>query len=170
MSTAHPIPAAIDGLVTLWSGHGALAYEVNDISVPLLVIDGPPLSDFDDQRVLAVGVSSTTITGGLSPFAHADAAGGRIGFGAGGRRTVHFEVTCQLGVWSGDTAMSAVRTTTFEVFETLNRLLTADRTLSGVVDWARIIRVNYQPMQGPDGSGVAVDFVVAVEATQFDGD
>jgi hypothetical protein len=142
---------------------------VNGVSVPLLVIDGPPLSDFDDQRVLAVGVASQALTGGMNPFAHADAAESRVGFGSGGRRTFRFEVACQLGVWSGDTGMAAIRATAFEVLDVLARLLTGSRTLGGVVDWARITRDTYQPSQSAVGAGVAIDFTVLVEATRFDG-
>lgn len=166
--SVHPIPAAIDGLISLWDGHGALAYDVDGQSTPLRVIDGPALADFDDFRVLLVGVASQALTGGMNPFANLDAAEGRTGFGHGGRRTMRFEIACQLGVWSGDTGMSTVRSTAYEVLSVLGRLLTENRTLSGVVDWARITRDAYQPAQSPDGSGVSLDFTVQVEATRFD--
>jgi hypothetical protein len=167
---AHPIPEAIDALITLWTGHADLAYEVDGRPVPLLVIDGPPISDFDDYRVLAVGVASQALTGGLNPFSHADAAESRAVFGGGGRRVMRFEVACQLGVWSGDTDMSTIRSAAYETLETLGVILTGERTLGGVVDWARITRDAYQPTQSPNGAGAAVDFTVLVEATRFEGE
>lgn len=169
MTQAHPIPATIDALVALWSTHPDLTYIEAGRRRQTLVVDGPPLAGIDDPRYLVVGVGSQTLTGGLNPFAHADAAESRTGFGGGGRRSGRYEVSCQLGVWSGDVDLSAVRTTAFEALEVCVRILTANRTLSGVVDWARIERDAYQPMQGEAGAGVAIDFTVRVEATRFEG-
>lgn len=169
MTDVHPVAATIDGLIALWTGHAALAYDVNGVSVPMLVVDGPPLSEFDDLRVLAVGVGSQSLTGINSPFAGVQASQGNTGFGPGGRQTSRYEVACQLGVWSGDTNLVGVRTDAYATLRTLARLLTASRTLGGVVDWARIVRDAYQPAQGRDGSGVAIDFTVQVEATRFEG-
>lgn len=166
---AHPIPAAIDGLIALWAGHSDLAYTVAGRTVPLLVIDGPPISDYDDLRVLAVGVGSQTLAGANGSLQGAPASVGSTGFGGGGRRTTRHEVACQLGVWSGDTDTASVRAAAFEVLETLGRILTGNRTLSGAVDWARIVRDAYQPAQTPDGAGTAIDFTVQVEATRFVG-
>lgn len=165
----HPVPASIKGLKALWTGHDDLTYQVDGQTVPLLVIDGPPISDFDDYRALAIGVASTELTGGLNPFSHAAAAESRTGFGGGGRRTLRHEVACQLGVWSGDTDLETVRDAAYEVLDTLGVILIGDRTLGGVVDWARITRDAYQPSQSPTGAGVAIDFTVLVEATRFEG-
>lgn len=170
MPSAHPIPATIDALVATWSTHPNLAYlDERGRRRHLQVTDGPPLAGSDEPRYLIVGVGSQTFASTGSPFAGAQAAESRAGFGHGGRRTIPVEVACQLAVWTGDVEMAVVRAEVFVVLEALGAILAADRTLGGVVDWARILRANYQPAQSPDGAVALIDFAVQAEATRFEG-
>lgn len=158
MTVAHQIPATIDALVALWSVAPQLAYTHKQATVQMPVVDGPPLAEPDDPRVLYVGVASQYVTGGAQD---------RMRHGYGGRRTDRVEIACQLQVWSGDTDMAEQRSTAFAVFDLLDQILTIHRDLGGVVDWARITRCAYQADQSTDGAGVAIDFTVQAEATRF---
>lgn len=170
MTLAHPIPATIDALVALWSAHPDLAYlDERGRRRRLEVTDGPPLTGSDEPRYLIVGIGSQTFASTGSPFAGAQAAESRAGFGHGGRRTIPVEVACQLAVWTGDTGMAVVRDTAFAAFEVLGATLAADRTLGGAADWARILRANYQPGQSESGAVALIDFAVQAEATRFEG-
>lgn len=154
-----PVPAAIDAMVALWSAAPELVYEVDGQPARLRVEDGPPLDDVDQAQVLFVGTGSQYVLGGAQE---------QRGYGFGGRRTDRAEISCQLQVWSGDTDLAAVRRDAYRVLRTLSRLLLADRTLGGVVDWARIVRSSYVPDQTEQGCIAVLDLTVQIEATRFE--
>lgn len=151
---AHPIAAAVDGLVALWTGAPSLRYEVDDQETPLKVVDGPMLDDLDEPRGLWVGTATEYLPGGAQAQRSYDYSGSID--------TV--AVTCELQSWSGDTDPAVVRREALAVLDELTRLLAGDRTLGGTVDWARMVRTTYEPVQAGTGAGALIEFTVRVDA------
>jgi hypothetical protein len=75
------------------------------------------------------------------------------------------DVTCLIRGWSNDNdpAFRVVRA--FEVFEALQTLLAADRTMAGLVDGAEVVDATYLP--SPSARGLLADLIFTVRVQIF---
>lgn len=154
MTGPHPIAAAIDGLVALWTGPPELAYDDDGEQVQLRVVDGMSLEDIEDRRALFVGIDAQYAEGGAQTNTRFDLAG----------RADQIDIACEVLIWSGDTDLAAARSTAFSVLDVLSALLRQDPHLGGVVDWARVTRTGYRPAQEKAGAAALIPFTVRVDA------
>lgn len=151
----HPIEAVVQGLVGLWRNERPVAYEVDGKPTTLEVVDGPPIDDPVERRVLYVG-SGGEMSEGTTQGMGYDLAG----------QTMTIDVGGELLVWGGEHDAAQVRADALDTMRQLDERLQADRTFGGTVDWARFTRQVLLPLAFAGGSGASVQWIVRVQANR----
>jgi hypothetical protein len=157
--TAHPAPAVIDALYARCVAATPLT-GVRLFDGPPLEED-PPLSEPEDNDVVAVGLS-------LVPLLAVASGERRAGWGED--RTERFDLACLAQSFSDDPqTLPAARLRTFTLLDAVGTLLDTDPTLGGACDRAQLATWSYRPLQLDIGVLAIVDFAIRVDATRFEG-
>lgn len=151
----HPVEAVVQGLVVLWRDEQPVEYLDDGKPATLEVVDGPPLDDPDNRRTLYVGTGAE-LAAGVTEERSYELAG----------VTYTIDVGAELLVWAGDNDPARVRRDAMDTMHELDARVASDRTFTGSVDWARILREVYTPLSFEGGSGASVQFIVRVQASR----
>lgn len=142
MSDVTSIPNAIDAL------YNGLTVRLGTVQV----LDGPP----------AVSLENVGVAVGYTPD---DIAVRSEQSGAGLRSDVEdYGVNCIAWVRDGDGVMKVARDNLFGLMNEINKYLTDDPRLGGVVTNARLRIVDYDQLQTSEGCWATVAFVVTCKA------
>ena len=116
------------------------------------VVDGPP-TEYARPEIVAVGISAQDVAVESSS---ADA-------GLSSRRE-GIDVPCMVRVWSGNANLPVLRERAFVLLGAVEAVLSADRTVAGTVTRARVNSYVYNPIRGPEGTAVEIEFRIRVDA------
>lgn len=117
------------------------------------VVDGPPVESTTAREVVAVGISTVDVS----------VESNLTDAGLGSRRD-GIDVPCMVRVWSGDAALPPLRDRAFALLAAVEAVLAADRTVGGTVTRARVMSLVYNPIRGPEGTAVELEFPIRVDA------
>lgn len=149
MAWASTLPAAIDGLMAVFSAAPALS--------GVVVSDGASVAAASTAKLLAVGFSvggddlSATLSIGPEDF-------------SGAREREDYDILCAASVVTGDADQSLSRTAVFAIYAAAYEAVRSDPTLGGAVMRARPGDFTLHQSASSRGRAATVQFTVSVTA------